>query len=78
VRLDRGDEAISHYERALSLQPASADAQVNWGVALARQSKYADAVQHFRAALAIDHGNADAAAYLERATRLMQGGPPRT
>jgi tetratricopeptide (TPR) repeat protein len=78
VRLDRGDEAISHYERALSLQPASADAHVNWGVALARQSKYADAVQHFRAALAIDHGNADAAAYLERATRLMQGGPPRT
>jgi tetratricopeptide (TPR) repeat protein len=78
VRLDRDDEAISHYERALSLQPASADAHLNWGVALARQSKYADAVQHFRAALAIDHGNADAAAYLERATRLMQGGPPRT
>ncbi len=34
--------------------------------------------QHFRAALAIDPGNADATAYLERATRLMQGGPPRT
>jgi Flp pilus assembly protein TadD len=62
----------------LVLQPASADAHVNWGVALARESKYADAVQHFRAALAIDPGNAEAAAYLERATRLIQGGPPRT
>jgi len=78
VRLDRPDEAISHYERALVLQPASADAHVNWGVALARESKYADAVQHFRAALAIDPGNADATAYLERATRLMQSGRPRT
>jgi len=78
VRLDRNDDAISHYERALALQPASAEAHVNWGVALARESRYADAVEHFRAALAIDHGNADAAAYLERATRLMQGGPPRT
>jgi tetratricopeptide (TPR) repeat protein len=78
VRLDRNDEAISHYERALVLQPASADAHVNWGVALARESKYADAVRHFRAALAIDPGNADATAYLERATRLMQSGPPRT
>jgi tetratricopeptide (TPR) repeat protein len=78
VRLDRNDEAISHYERALVLQPASADAHVNWGVALARESKYADAVQHFRAALAIDPGNAEAAAYLDRATRLMQSPPPRT
>ncbi len=78
VRLNRPADAIPHYERALALQPASADAHVNWGVALARESRYADAVQHFRAALAIDPGNAEAAAYLERATRLMQSGPPRT
>jgi tetratricopeptide (TPR) repeat protein len=78
VRLDRNDEAIAHYERALALRPASADAHLNWGVALARESKYADAAEHFRAALAIDPGNADATAYLERATRLMQGSPPRT
>ncbi len=76
VRGDRPAEAIPHYERALTVQPANADAHLNWGVALARLGRYADAVEQFRAVLAVDPENADATAYLERATRLMPGGPP--
>jgi len=78
VRQDRPGESIPHYERALALQPNSADACLNWGVALAREGKYADAVKQFEAALSIDPGNAEARTYLDRATRLMQGTPPRT
>jgi len=78
VRLKRPADAIPHYQSALALQPASADAHLNWGVALASEAKFAEAAEQFRAALALDPGNADATAYLERATRLMQQGPPRT
>jgi tetratricopeptide (TPR) repeat protein len=77
VRLDRPADAIPHYDRALTLQPANADAHLNWGVALAREGKYADAAEQFRAALVLDPGNAEAKAYLERATQLMHGPPPR-
>jgi protein O-mannosyl-transferase len=75
VRLNRPDEAITHYEAAARIRPDNAEAQHNWGVALAREGKYAEAIEHFRAALAIDPDHAEARAYLEQATRLLQGSP---
>ena len=58
------------------MQPANADAHLNWGVALATECKYADAVEQFRAVLAIEPENREAASYLERATGLMHATPP--
>jgi tetratricopeptide (TPR) repeat protein len=71
--LNRLDEAIGHYEAALRIRPDNAEAQHNWGVALARQGKFAPAIEHFRAALAIDPNHVEARRYLEKATRLLGG-----
>jgi tetratricopeptide (TPR) repeat protein len=65
-----------HYRAALSIRRDNAEAQHNWGVALAQQKRYAQAIEHFQAALAIDPNHAEARQYLELATRLLreQGG----
>ena len=65
-----------HYERALTLSPDNVEAHLNWGVALAKQGKFADAAEQFRAVLAIDPNNADAKDYLARTTTLLRNAPP--
>jgi Flp pilus assembly protein TadD len=61
-----------HYAAAIQIQPDNTDAELNWGVSLARQGQYAGAIDHFRAALTIDPNNADARGYLTRATQLLE------
>ncbi len=48
----RVQEAISHFEAALKIDPNSFDAHVNLGIALSRvPGRMPDAIQHFKAAL---------------------------
>ncbi len=49
---------------------ANADAELNWGVALAQEGRFAEAIDHFRDALVINPNNAEARQHLERATQL--------
>ena len=68
--MSRIDEAIPHYETALRIRPDNADAQHNWGVALAQEKRFPEAIEHFRAALAIEPGHVEARQYLGLARRL--------
>ena len=77
VRASRLDEAIGHYRLALEIRPDHEGALFNWGVALAQENRLAEAVDRFRAVLAIDPGHREAAAYLEKATQMLQAGPAR-
>jgi tetratricopeptide (TPR) repeat protein len=56
----------------LRIRPDNAEAQHNWGVALAQQRKFAEAIEHFRAALAIDPNHAEAREYLDKASQLLR------
>jgi tetratricopeptide (TPR) repeat protein len=50
----RVEEAISHFETALRIDPRSADAHVNLGIALSGlPGRMPDAIGHFQAALRI-------------------------
>jgi len=56
----RFDEAISHYQQALRINPSYADAHNNLGFTLAQQGKGEEAMEHYRQALRInpDHKRA--------------------
>lgn len=49
---DRPDEAVGHYERALSLDPARMGLRTNIGLVLVRLGRPADAIPHYEAVLA--------------------------
>ena len=57
----RHDEAVTHYEEALVLEPDDADAHYNLGVELAREGRHHEAAEHYRSVLRIDDGHAEAA-----------------
>ena len=63
VLADRGeiDEAITHYRRALEIQPDHAGAHNNLGLALVRRGRIDEAISHYRRALAINPEFAGAA-----------------
>ena len=54
ARQGRVDEAIDHYERAITARPRFAAAHDNLGWALAKQGRAAAALEHYREALRID------------------------
>ena len=56
----RTAEAIEHYQKALEINPHSAEAHLNWGILLARQGRTAEAIEHYQKALEIDPDYADA------------------
>lgn len=60
ARLARFDEALAHYDRALSLRDGYAEAFNNRGNTLARLQRYEDAAQSYRRALDAMPGYADA------------------
>lgn len=60
LRQGRPDEAESHFEAAVRLDPSFAEAQNNYGNVLAAEGKFADAIPHYRAALALKPDFADA------------------
>ncbi len=51
------DPAMQHYLRALTLQPAFADAHVGLGTVLVQQGKAAESLQHFLTAIQLDPEN---------------------
>jgi predicted TPR repeat methyltransferase len=60
LKLDRLADAVTCYRRAVSMNPAYADACVGLGFALSEQKEYREAEQYLRQALSIDPGIADA------------------
>jgi len=53
-RLERLDDAVMHYRRALALRPDYAVAHFELGVAMERQGDVSTAMEHYRAALELD------------------------
>ena len=56
-RLERLDEAISHYARAAAEDPRHVGALINWGEALRLRGEGAEARERLGAALALEPGN---------------------
>jgi len=52
-------KAEGQYQAALEINPKSAEAELGWGRALARQNRLPDAAPHFRKAAALDPGFED-------------------
>ena len=69
--MNRPEEAIVHYERALALPdpPSPADLHNDAGIVLARLGRFPAAIVHFEAALRLRPDFAAAAANLARAKR---------
>lgn len=63
------DRAEQHYLRALTFQPALADAQVGLGTVLSQQGKSSESQQHFLAAIQLDPENELAHYRLSKAYR---------
>jgi tetratricopeptide (TPR) repeat protein len=59
-RAGRIDDAVAHYEGALTLKPDYAEARNNLGAALAAQGKIDDAVKHYERAIAVKPDYAEA------------------
>jgi tetratricopeptide (TPR) repeat protein len=55
--LNRFDEAVEHFWKALELRPNSVDAHYDIGTALAEQNKLDEAIDHFREALRLDNSH---------------------
>jgi tetratricopeptide (TPR) repeat protein len=68
----RADEAITHYQMALQLNPNYAEAHYNLGIALAGKGRADEAITHYRMALQIDPNYARA--HNNLATALMLKG----
>jgi tetratricopeptide (TPR) repeat protein len=68
----RRDEAISHYERVIRLDPNSAVAHANLGAALRQKGRRDEAIRHFEQAIQLDPNLASAHANLG-AVLLEQG-----
>lgn len=60
LREGKIDDAISHFDDALRLEPARAEVRVNLGVALGEQGDSNGAETQYRAALRVDPDNPDA------------------
>ena len=56
----RADEAISHYQQALHINPTFAEAHYNLGVALGRKGRVEEAIAQYQKALEIQPGHAQA------------------
>ena len=65
--VERVEEAIAHYQRALELQPDLPTAHYNLAVAFLRQKRWDDAIPHLQAALRIDPNYPDANYFLNEA-----------
>ena len=56
----RVEEAMTHFQTALRLQPRAAETHYNLGVCLARRGRTAEAITSYQAALALEPRNAEA------------------
>jgi tetratricopeptide (TPR) repeat protein len=84
--IGRADDAIKAYERAIAIDPGSADLRAELAGLYARQDNAIDAIANAEAALARDESNVEAnrilgtvyAAYAERRLALRKGEDPST
>src|SRR5436190_22319 len=67
-----GEEAIRHYEKALLLKPAFAEAHNNLGYALQKLGRNREAATHYEHALAIHPGYAEARNNLGNALQMLE------
>ncbi len=65
------EEAVSHFQRAISAWPGYKEAHNNLGVALGREGKFGEAIQHYREALRLDPDYAEAQWNLNRALKRV-------
>ena len=71
ARLDRLDDALAHYDKALSLRDPYAEAFNNRGNVLVRQGRHEDAIANFRSSIAAMPGYAVAHNGLANALHLV-------
>jgi tetratricopeptide (TPR) repeat protein len=64
--MGRAHLAIEHFQKALDINPAYADAHLNMSIALGMESRIDEALAHCRTALAIRPGWAAAEQLLRR------------
>src|SRR5213078_4091842 len=60
VRKDELDEAVGHYEKAISLRPDYADGHFNLGTVLLKEGRLDDAIAEWRKTLSIHPDDAEA------------------
>ena len=66
-------EALGQFAEVVRLQPDFVNARFNYGVALARQQRYAEAAQQFQETLRRQPDHSAAKSALERALQLAKG-----
>ena len=69
-------EALSQLAEVVRLKPDFVEARFNYGVALAKQQRYAEAAQQFQATLQRQPDHSAAKSALERARQLAKGQRP--
>jgi tetratricopeptide (TPR) repeat protein len=69
--LDRLEEAIRPYEKALSLKPGFPEAHNNLGYAIEKLGRYEDAARHYRKAIAINPAYPEALTNLGNALQML-------
>ncbi len=69
--LDRRDDAIEHYRRAVALAPDYALAHANLAAALHESGRFDEAIVHARRAVELDPGDAEAQASVARALAAL-------
>jgi Flp pilus assembly protein TadD len=72
------DDAVTHYQKAVDIQPDDAEAHYNLGDAFAARSRLDEAVAHYRKALdlATQHNNRPVADALRAKIALYEAGTP--
>ncbi|MCK4548178.1 MAG: tetratricopeptide repeat protein, partial [Candidatus Eisenbacteria sp.] len=73
--IDRMEEAVESFERAMALAPTRSEPWFNMGTALATHGRVPEAVRKWERALELDPYDKAARSNLERARKLMQAGP---
>ena len=69
--LEKSDEAMVNFKKALQLKPDIAQAYVNLGIILFKKERFDEAIVHFRKALMIDPDNGEAQFNLNKALAFL-------
>jgi len=73
LSLNRVDEAIAHYSRALQIEPGHSEAHFRLGVALRDSGRLEDAIASYSRALELEPGHAEAHRHLSALKTFREG-----